>query len=243
MQTLVIRAALLVLFLLSLDAVSMAADNFAGTVKESKGLATITRTGKDIPAKTGLDIMKNDVLTTGENGWLAVIFEDKSRLVLGASSKMRIEQYLYPGKESGLLFDLSKGFFRTVTGKIVEANPEGFNMRTPLAIVGIRGSDVFAHVESERNRVGAVSLGQGHVLRLTTDEDSRNIDKGGLYSRIGPDGSISEPKPIPALLKDKLPPLPEGETGQRPALFLPPEPRVVPPVPKPKPRVRPNFQY
>jgi hypothetical protein len=162
------------------------------------------------------------------------MFEDKTRLVLGESSKMTIDQYVYSGKKSGLLFDLSHGMFRTVTGKIVEANPEGFNMRTPLATVGIRGSDVFAHVESERNRVGALSLGQGHVLQLRTGEASQDIGEGGLYSRIGPDGSIGAPKPIPPLLMQMIPSLSKGKRHLKPE--LPNTPKVVVPKGNSNPR-------
>jgi hypothetical protein len=233
MRTQIQRALALALLML-LAAATVATAASVGTVDDTEGPATITRKGTSVTAETGTPVMENDVLATGPKGRLSVMFEDKTRLVLGESSKMTIDQYVYSGKKSGLLFDLSQGMFRTVTGKIVEANPEGFNMRTPLATVGIRGSDVFAHVESERNRVGALSLGQGHVLQLRTGEASQDIGEGGLYSRIGPDGSIGAPKPIPPLLMQMIPSLSKGKRHLKPE--LPNTPKVVVPKGNSNPR-------
>lgn len=141
-------------------------------------------------------------------------------MVIAQSSQTKIDDYVYAGSGSKLLFRFAKGSFRAVTGKIVQQNPQGFNMQTPLATLGVRGSDVFALVQPGVEDIGALELGSGHTLELSGPLGQSSITSGGQFCRATPEG-FTLPQPIPPILLNSI----------REALSSP----AAPPVPGPAP--------
>ncbi|MBU1230299.1 MAG: FecR family protein, partial [Proteobacteria bacterium] len=194
-----IRSCLLLVFLLLTQAAFApfaAADDPAGKLEHVAGGVHLLRGGKTLPAKLADPVFVGDTLNTAANSNAVVRFVDETQLVLGPSSQAKVDAYVYEGPSSKLLFKFAKGSFRAVTGKIVEKNPQAFNMQTPLATLGIRGSDVFALVSQAFNDVGALDLGPGHTLQVQGRLNAATIAEGGLVSRVTPDGRVAPPIPI-----------------------------------------------
>lgn len=138
----VARFALFILcMIVGLPCLSYADDPVVGTVTRVKGVAMVD----DERASTGDMVFSGSSLSTDENGRLEVTFVDKTKLQVGGDSTFVVDDYSFAeGKKRTLgkaFFRLIKGSFRMVTSEIVGANPDAFGVRTPLASIGIRGTD------------------------------------------------------------------------------------------------------
>jgi hypothetical protein len=72
-----------------------------------------------------------------------VTLRDGTTLVLAPNTVMSIDRFVYdPDKGVGAAaFALLNGAFRAVTGKLAETGHPDLTVRTPLATIGVRGTD------------------------------------------------------------------------------------------------------
>ena len=138
-------------------------------VSAFSGSANILRNGKKIDINIGLKILKQDIITTGNNGKVQLLFKDDTIITIGKNAKFAIIEYIYDENKknkSKALFNFMRGFFRTVTGVIGKINPEGFNIKAKTATIGIRGTrfDVFVS-----NRVIKTALFDGKIIFMVNN--------------------------------------------------------------------------
>lgn len=115
-----------------------------GRVAFVKGdLHAITNAGERRRVVAGGPVHQGDILETAVNSIAVLAFVDQARLTLQSDSRFVIEQYTYeeqaPERNSALL-RLVRGGLRAVTGLLAQARPDGYQMRTPVATIGIRGT-------------------------------------------------------------------------------------------------------
>ncbi|HEX4333310.1 MAG TPA: FecR family protein [Usitatibacter sp.] len=132
--------------LLSLAAPAFAAD--VGLVKVSKGSVQIQRGSEKLPAAVGAAIQPNDVIVTGADGSAGVTFIDNSLVSVGPNSVFAIDKYsfdttTYQGEFQG---NLRQGRLAAISGKMVKQSPESMKIRTPSAIMGVRGTEFVVEV-------------------------------------------------------------------------------------------------
>lgn len=222
-----------------------------GSILQFEGQCSISRKGQSIPAANGFPVQLNDKAKTGLQSKLTIRFKDDTELMLGPLSSAVIDTYVFGGSDSNLLFKFTTGTFRAVTGELVKRNPEGFNMQTPLTTLGIRGSDIYALVGMIGEEVGAMDLGPGHTLEISTSKQTTKISKPGLRSKILPNGIISPPSPIPPRILNQMKKLAEPPTTPKVGSHQKTVPRVptpsvttksvVTPPPPPAPQRHPRI--
>jgi hypothetical protein len=139
------RASLAVI-LFSVSAAALAAD--AGEIKVVRGAAHIERGTERLPAKVGMPVQEADRVVTGVDGTVGITFADNSLLSIGPSSNFAIDQYVFDSTTHAGRFDstLSKGTLAVVSGKMVKQSPDAMHVRTPSAIMGVRGTDFVVKV-------------------------------------------------------------------------------------------------
>ena len=137
-------------FLLMWVAVAAAAD--VGEVKVAKGAAFIERGAQRLPARPGMPVQEGDKLVTGADGTLGATFADNSLLSVGPNSALTIDRYVFDSTTHAGQFDstLSKGTLAAVSGKMVKQSPESMRVRTPSAIMGVRGTEFAVRVDDAR---------------------------------------------------------------------------------------------
>ena len=125
-----------------------------GKVVTLEGSATIERTALvatqastatgPINAKIGDILYRGDVLQTAAASKLGVVFADGTALNVFASARMELNEFVYQpeGKWNSSVFNLVKGTFTFVGGKMVKSGDMRIN--TTAATMGIRGTT--AHV-------------------------------------------------------------------------------------------------
>ena len=119
-----------------------------GEVKVAKGTAFIERGTQRVPAKPGMAVQEADKLVTGADGTLGVTFTDNSLLSVGPNSALAIDRYVFDSTTHAGQFEstLSKGTLAAVSGKMVKQSPESMRVRTPSAIMGVRGTEFVVQV-------------------------------------------------------------------------------------------------
>jgi len=120
-----------------------------GQVKTAKGTVHVERDGKRLPASVGMPIRQSDALVTGADGSVGVTFSDNSLLSTGPNSVLVVDRYSFDSTTHAGRFEasLKKGTLAVVSGKMVKQSPDAMKVRTPAAIMGVRGTEFVVQVE------------------------------------------------------------------------------------------------
>lgn len=139
-NSLSVFAALIILGLLA--GLPAQAQQLAGQVERQKGAAS--RSGADGTAALaqGAPVYVGDELRTGTGARLLIRFEDESMLTLGEEARITINELIYsPGGSSNQVLAVAQGVFRFATGQIGKLAPSNVAVTTPVATIGIRGTE------------------------------------------------------------------------------------------------------
>ncbi|MCB1743497.1 MAG: FecR domain-containing protein [Gammaproteobacteria bacterium] len=135
------------LLLLMLGAGQADAQTPAGRLAFAVGRVSIeTPQGEVRAARRGSTVHSGETVITGA-GRAQIRFADDSRISLSRETRFQVEQYAYQTTSDGQASDRSRSFFnlirggvRVLTGLIGKRNKSSWQMRTPAATIGIRGT-------------------------------------------------------------------------------------------------------
>jgi hypothetical protein len=135
------RKALLVACISGSAFVVHAAD--IGQVKIAKGQVTIERQGMAMPATVGSRLQVADVVKTGADGSVGITMDDDSLLSAGPNSALSLDNYAFDSTTNQGRFNtsLNKGTLSVISGRIAKQTPDAMTVRTPTAILGVRGTE------------------------------------------------------------------------------------------------------
>ncbi len=128
-----------------------ASNEEAATVKNCSGSALIVRQNITLPVKKHDRIFAGDVLRTGRDGTMGVIFKDNTTLSLGPRSELAIDEFLFSPSQGKLsiVTRMLRGTVAYVSGVIAKLSPQAVRFETPTATIGIRGTKFLVKVEGE----------------------------------------------------------------------------------------------
>ena len=124
----------------------------AGHVKVSRGTVQIERAGQKRPAEVGAAVQSGDVVTTGTDGSVGITFLDNSLLSAGPNSVLSIDRFAFDTTThtGALETSLRSGTLAAVSGKIAKQSPGAMKVRTPSAVLGVRGTEFAGRTEPTR---------------------------------------------------------------------------------------------
>lgn len=172
------------------------------------------------PLQRRSDIFEGDTLVTGADGSLQIRFQDNAILALREDSQLKITEY--HGKDPNndrerVLMDLLAGGFRTITGSIGKTDRDAYQVRTPNASIGIRGTHYEALLQTSSLLLGVYQGG----IRIANDNGVLNLgaDSEFIWGRVNagarPQGLLNPPEelntPISPDASDTREPQPEDE--------------------------------
>jgi hypothetical protein len=136
-----LRNALLISALSGWTVAAHAAD--IGQVKIAKGQVTIERRGNSMPAAVGARLQVADVVKTGADGSVGITMDDDSLLSAGPNSALSLDNYAFDSttNQGRLDTSLNKGTLSVISGRIAKQTPDAMTVRTPNAILGVRGTE------------------------------------------------------------------------------------------------------
>jgi hypothetical protein len=141
-------------------------------------IGSVTVTGVDggsRPAAKGLQLQSGDRVVTG-NGRAQLRFTDGAYVSLQPNTDFSIRDYRYDGKSDGSekgIFGLLRGALRTVTGAIGRVNRGAYQIQTPTATIGIRGT--------------------GGLIQVLADGTTLVTGNSGVWSLANKSGSVDVP--------------------------------------------------
>lgn len=146
------------------------------------------------------EVYEEDTITTGNRSFAIVKMKDGTRITVRPNSSLGIETYIAKkGKSAGAILNLFKGGIRAITGFISKSRENAFKIKTPVATIGIRGTEFDARLcssdcgsESKRygkNKsiktefvIGRVAFLRGQLSATNKHKKTRQVFTGGpLY--------------------------------------------------------------
>ena len=139
----------------------LAAHAAAGQVLFALGTVEIKRAGQTVAVARGTAVEVGDTVSTGPTGMTQLRMKDGSLLALRYGSSMVVEEFRLPEQPPATaapaasgppraatggrsVLRLLRGAFRTVTGLIGKGAGDTYRVVTPVATIGIRGTDYSA---------------------------------------------------------------------------------------------------
>jgi hypothetical protein len=118
------------------------AEDSSGMVVASRGEVIALSNGGSRELKQGDFVYVNDEIMTTNRSFVVLQFEDGAKVTVRPDSTLIIEQYLFNG-DSGdeAELNLVAGGLRVITGAMAKSNPENYKVRTPVALMGVRGTE------------------------------------------------------------------------------------------------------
>lgn len=136
-----------------------------GTVTFLVGDARLERSGAITPLTKGQALQVGDRLLTGANGHVHARMLDNGFISVRPSGRLHIQSYTYTPQDPGanrVGLMLESGVARTISGKAGESAREHYRFNTPVAAIGLRGTDYVVQALPDATRVsvlkGAVTL-------------------------------------------------------------------------------------
>ncbi len=134
-------SSLILVAALALSNVAVAEDS-SGMVVASRGEVIALSNGGSRELKQGDFIYVNDEIMTSGRSFAVLQFTDGAKVTVRPDSTLIIEQYLYAGNnEDAATLNLVSGGLRVITGAMAKSNPENYKVRTPVALMGVRGTE------------------------------------------------------------------------------------------------------
>lgn len=181
----------------------MRSETAPAEVVYARGEARVQAPGEAAPsaARQGQRLVPGTMLETGTDSSLALRLADGTRLLMAPGSRATLEE-LREFRRAGLYrtqLDLQRGSVESqVTPSRSATVP--YKVRTPVATLGVRGTDFRAHAAAARTGVEVLS---GAVAAAAGAE--RRVEAGyGTFARAG--GGVAPPREL--LPAPQLPPVP-----------------------------------
>jgi len=135
-------------------------------------------------------VYQQELVRTIENGRTVIRFLDRTKLQLGSASELVLDTFVYDPDESAgeMLVNLGPGAFRFITGKLKFR--EGFQFKTPLVAIGVRGTVFLVTVAANGATQVAVLDGEVEVAPLD-GSDGAVINANQTGTVTGPGSAVS----------------------------------------------------
>jgi len=210
-----------------------------GSILFTIGKVSVQRAGQTLPLQKGDQLQAGDLVMTGPKGRVQIRMIDKSRVALRPGTRYKVEALVPPAEEQNAgvttsdqgekaLIDLLQGGFRTITGSVGKNKPENYQVRTPVATIGIRGTEYLVQLcirEDADPCINACFIPpDGHVdpgdkqwelyVGVLSGGVSLTNSAGSLTVAPGEYGCVPSPTQAPVLLA-RPPKLIEGFAGSR----------------------------
>ena len=160
-----------------------------GKVILATGEPIIQRADTSIPAKRHAVLFEQDTLITPNNSKLLIRLTDKTTISLAPQTEFVLSEYQYSDTKSAVRFKMLKGAFRTITGEIGKHKQPLFEITTPIATIGVRGTDYWAgdifSTNTEKSLGGTMFKGKGVYVINDLGQVELKTAKSGTTVKAG----------------------------------------------------------
>lgn len=112
------------------------------------------------PLREGDPVFAGDRFTTGSDGYLYIRTRDNGFIILRPHTEATLTTYHVDSQDpaqSRFRIDLHRGVARSITGEAAKAARQNFRFNTPVAAIGIKGTDFTAYTDASTTRIVVLS--------------------------------------------------------------------------------------
>lgn len=174
----------------------MASAAMVARVSLSVGDVTLIRPdGTTAKLLRGAEVSEQDRIVTGKDGMAMLIFVDQGRVALRPDSELLIRKYADDptGQATQLQLDLARGTVRQISGRAAQRQPDRYRLNTPIAAIGVRGTDFLAKATSASVQTyvheGAITL---QPMQMGQSMGGQTLGKAGQshYLQARAEGAV-----------------------------------------------------
>ena len=180
-----------------------------------ENIGTIVQTMGDarqagVPAKLGDAVYAGNSLSTAGNAHIYIKTIDGGFLILWPNSNAQVAAYLVDAKQpanSRFKIELTRGVARSISGTEVKNSRENFRFNTPVAAIGVRGTDFTVFTDAQTTRIsvaagGVVVSGFGATCGPEGAGPCEGAAARELFaSQTGQLIQVSREQPVPQMLR------------------------------------------
>ena len=147
------------LFIMGVALAQESGPDVVGEITTAIGQGKIVGVAGERAIARGLRVQAGDRIETADGGHVHIRFVDGGLVSIRPLSRLLIEQYRNAkGSElAAIKFRLEEGVIRSVTGQWGEANRDRFRLNTPIAAIGVKGTDFVVKVQPDTTYASVVS--------------------------------------------------------------------------------------
>ena len=99
----------------------------------------------------GDEVVRNELVRTAADSDARFVLRDDTNLFLGPGSTLRLDRTVFDDPKAGdIAIKLTSGAFRFITG---HSNKEAYEIQTPIATLGVRGTVLDVQVKRRQNKI------------------------------------------------------------------------------------------
>ena len=147
-----------------------------GQVDNLDGEVTATRAdGTQVTLSIGDPVFQGDILESAADGAIGVTLADETTFSMAENSRMVLDEMVYDAEThtGSISFSAMEGVFTFLSGEIAKADPEAMTVQTPVATIGIRGTQLgISLTEGEGLKLILMEEGDGFVGEVVVTNDA-----------------------------------------------------------------------
>ena len=169
-----------------------------GKVETLQGEVTVTRAdGTQDRLSVGDPVFQGDEIATG-NGSIGVTLADQTTFSMAADGRITLDEMIYdPSTQEGsIAFRVTEGLFTFVSGMVAKTDPNAMAINTPVATIGIRGTQLGLEVkEGGATNVSLMEEADGTIGEVVVENEAGVAVLNQAFQTVTVmqrDGSMSE---------------------------------------------------
>lgn len=170
-----------------------------GQVIKSRGkVFVINKKNRKRNLQVGSEVFVGDRLFTGARAFLRLSMIDDAKIDLRCNSEMLIEDYQLLRGNNRSVLHLIKGSLNKVTGSIGKMADDLYEMHTPLATVGVRGTEYAIRVLQSHGCDGSVDVNSRGMfvkvnrgaINIKSQQQDRDMKQGEMAHLANSDAKL-----------------------------------------------------
>jgi len=176
----------------------------AGVVQFVAGEVKMVRAGGgERVARKGVPVSVGDTLVTPEGGLAQIKMGDGAIVVVQPQSRLTVAEFHYAGVEDGnekVRYRLEQGGFRAVTGAIGRTHKKNYLIETPIAHMGVRGTDHESYYFPATGPVTPDGAKPGAYNKVNTGRTFLRTEVGEVEIQPNQVGYVASAGQVPEIL-------------------------------------------
>ena len=176
----------------------------AGVVQFVAGDARLAQPGGgERTARKGVAVNVGDTLTTASGAMAQLKMGDGAIVVVVPESRVTVAEFRYSGVEDGtekVRYRLEQGGFRAVTGAIGRTHKKNYLIETPIAHMGVRGTDHETYYFPATGPAGGDDTKPGAYNKVNTGRTFIRTGAGEVEIDPNQVGFVASANQVPVIL-------------------------------------------